>query len=748
MTDTRYYKTQYSSVLYLPKGTPRPCRDFMARTTLVVLRATSSVRRLHPESSPPSFSPSGSFATSEINRAAGKLAYTCADLAKQVKAFLSTDIGSSEEAQMAFQSIKKLLPDSCTCMAKGMLGELRSRLSRPPPPLPADYLAFTRKISSEIFVRGWDFQWGSKVSTFSPSLGSCIGMSRKKGGQLSLLGEAGQSAWQESLNQPLPGSLEGELLLVNSSGKPRALTRFASEASTLRPLHGLLYDTLSKQPWLLRGDVTAEKLKSAGFDPAQQGGKPLTSGDYKSATDNLPIEVAETILNVAWGNSERVPANVFRYALAAQRPRLTYRDDEELVSDFVPTRGQMMGSYLCFPLLCLQNYIAFRYAEMKSGVEGTPVLINGDDILFQAPRPFSAVWMDVVSKVGLEVEPTKTSISHEYGSINSTLLRWGPQGLRVIKTIRMGRLRECGHPGNLGQTALLFARCGPRETWLRNFEEFLSWHVKTIVRWRCTAQDMGFTGRLSLRAWSRYRSGRLLWRDDVLHRMKLDKLPAAHCPHNIVMGSEEFVTVPEACVSKQLRHDSAVWMASRKWELGREFAVSTGGKQVSERAEATRIPSFLQNWKTSAKELREAASRVMTQKQYYYHCAPERQITTGLVKTIRSGCKTTADLKAFEAKHCEVAVRDAQMARTWWRTKAVREGVRVPVSLWEVDNPPTRHEGMAKLPVTSYVPHTDVVRNLLTGEGEGIFLGGKTCAEMAGPPIFSFFRQFSQLSGW
>lgn len=691
MTDTRYYK-QASSVLYLPKGTPRPCRDFMARTTLVVQRATSSVRRLMPGVYP-------TFCPSRI--------HTCQDLLGQVKVFLATDLGSSEEAQMAFQSIKKLLPESCKCLKHGMLGDLRVRLSRPPPSLPADYLSFARKISSEIFSKGWDYRWGSKEQTFSPSLGSCIGQSRKNGGQLSTLAVAGQSAWQESLRQPRPGSLEGELLLVDSSGKPRPLTRFASEAASLRPLHGLIYDRLSTFKWLCRGDVTAEKLHAAGFALSRRG-EPLTSGDYKSATDNLPIEVAEAILDVAWSNSKYVPANIFRYALAAQRPSLAYEDEEGLRSTFVPTRGQMMGSYLCFPLLCLQNYIAFRYAEKQFRVEGTPVLINGDDILFQSDSGFSQSWMSVVGGLGLEVEPTKTSISTEYGSLNSTLLRWGPSGLRVVKTLRMGMLRPCGHPGNLGDSARAFSRVGPRETWLQNYCEFLSWHSNTIVKWRCVAEDMGFRGRLALRAWRRYRGGRLLWRDDVLHQMKLDRLPAAHCPHNIVMGGAEFVTVPEDS-AKELRHQSAVWMASRKWELGRGFAVVSEGNMVSERANATRIPAHLNSWATSAQALKSESARVLRRKEFYWSHKvrdPTNFALRGLLKS---------DLPVVSRW------RWVGKERTWWRDSVRREGIRIPKCLWEALHPPL-----------SPFSRVDIVADLVNTKNGGVFSSAYLALKQAG----------------
>jgi len=630
---------------------------------------------------------------------------------------------------MAFQSIKKLLPDNCKCLKGTMLADLCSRLSRPPPSLPNDYIRFAREISAEIFAKGWDASWDRKVQSFSPSLGSCIGKSRKYGGQLATLAAAGQTAWQESLNLPQPGSLEGELLLVNSAGKPRALTRFGAECASLRPLHGLLYDTISKQPWLLRGDVTDERLGKAGFDLSRSVEEPLTSGDYKSASDNLSIEVAESILDVAWSTSKYVPSNVFRYALAAQRPNLTYEGEDGLLEHFVPTRGQMMGSYLCFPLLCLQNYIAFRYAERINGKCGTPVLINGDDILFQSSTSFSTSWMSVVGGLGLEVEKTKTSVSNEFGTLNSTLVRWAHGKLTVVKTLRLGMLRECSHPGNLGDVALLFSRVGPRDTWLRNSLEFLRWHERTILKWNAVASDMGFRGRLMRRAFTVFRRGRLLWRDDVLHQLKLDRLPAAHCPHNIVMSSQEFVSVDRALLSKEISREAANWMASRKWELGRGYESKKSPQMVSERAKATRLPEFLTSSLTSTKVLREESHRLMRRTEHYWSCSGN---FLGLTKPP----------KGYERSI--YSRREVRSERAWWQDRVHVDEVRVPKTIWEAHNPPWQFDGFCKLLVSSSVPRFDLVSSLrtqATPEAGEIFYSG-IAERMKQLPVLTFVRQF------
>lgn len=653
------------AAIHLPKGTPRQCRDFMARTTLVVLRAASSVRRLC-RTEIPVFTPSR--------------IHNCTELLSAVKSYLSTDLMTNEETQMAFQSIKKLLPESCKCLKEGLLTDLRARLSRPPPTLPTGYLSFAREISSEIFAKGWDRSWFDKVDTFAPSLSSCAGSSRKNGGQLAALAVAGHESYKERMTGAPFGELEGELLVVDSSGKPRPLTRFGPESAFLRPLHGLMYDTISRKDWLLRGEVTKEALNRAGFDPTKKVELPLTSGDYKSASDNLSIEVAETILDAAWGNSRDVPANVFRYAMAAQRPRLRYEGEDLLKESFTPTRGQMMGSYLCFPLLCIQNYIAFRYSEKVARVSGTPVLINGDDILFQSKKSFSDLWMDTVGSLSLEVEKTKTSVSSDYGSLNSTLLRWSPSGLYPVKTLRLGMLRECGHPGNLGCNALKFARVGPRATWLDNFREFLSWHEVTIVKWRSVLSDMGFSGRLARRAFQVYRGGRLLMRDDILHSLNLPPLGPPPCPHNIVMGGSEFIKVASCFVTREVQRETAKWMSSRKWELGESFKSQKVTKLVSKRANATQIESSLNSYTLPVREWKARAVACSEPRTEFYFYSTE--IGTGQLKM--AGLSSRFHFWKNRIREKREVPREAM----WWRGRLkAGDEVRVPIPVWKQFHP-------------------------------------------------------------
>jgi len=412
------------------RGTPRRCRVSQARTTDLVRRAAASWGAIF-DKSVSGFEPRVS---------------SCADLASEVKKFLAECPSDSESERMAWQSIKKLLPPSCSCRESGLLTAVAEGLSRPPRVLPRGYLAFVRETSRRFFSKGWDSAYEGFCLSTSPPIKGTTECGRRDGGTCGYGGD--QSLFLAAVLGDVayePPAGDGQLLVVQSAGKPRPLTKFSSEQLLLRPLHKTLYARLSRTPWLCRGDPTSDKLKRAGF--SREKGV-LVSGDYKSATDNLSIEVAEEILAAARRNSVFVPESVWRHAMSSLRPNLW---SLEHGIDFRVTTGQMMGSFLSFPLLCFQNFLAFRWACRRFKVEGRlPLMINGDDILFQSTECFARQWMSTVEDLGLEVERTKTSVSAEFGTLNSTLFVWKDEALTLKHTLRLGMLRSSDYPTSLG----------------------------------------------------------------------------------------------------------------------------------------------------------------------------------------------------------------------------------------------------------------------------------------------------------
>jgi len=75
-----------------------------------------------------------------------------------------------------------------------------------------------------------------------------------------------------------------------------------------------------------------------------------------------------------------------------------------------------MGQLTSFPLLCLVNYITFRYAVRRP----VPVRINGDDIVFRATPDEVTRWERCVAKGGLTLSVGKTLKHSRAFTLNST----------------------------------------------------------------------------------------------------------------------------------------------------------------------------------------------------------------------------------------------------------------------------------------------------------------------------------------
>jgi hypothetical protein len=477
-------------------ATRRSCRAYRSRLCETIWKAVATWQYLY-NCEAPKFEP---------------ISDNCVDLSRETKCYLQASPAVDQHAEFAWNSIKKLQPASCRCMEAPLLSSVANHFQSPPPSLPRGYIAFARKVVRNLFPHGWDSGlYESCVMNTDPSLSACLENRRSAGGLHGFVSHPdecrGRFRHDEFLTTCLDGAtrplrVSSALTVVQSAGKPRPLSKFSADAIHLRPLHKAIYDRLSREKWLCRGDFTTDVLQRAGFSFVE--GETLTSGDYKSATDNLSIEVAEAILDELLRSTVSVPGSMKAYAMKILRPVLF--NFEHGIDEFVPTRGQMMGSFLSFPLLCLQNRIAFLYAGESVGIDnsGFPCLINGDDILFRSGPHFSAHWMDVVSQLSLEVERTKTSVSPEYGSLNSTLCQRFGAFYRVVATVRMGMLRESESLDTLSKGFDDFIAGLKGSLRYRAALAWFSWNIGKIRPLGLTTWDLGFRGPLAYRATKKF----------------------------------------------------------------------------------------------------------------------------------------------------------------------------------------------------------------------------------------------------
>jgi len=532
-------------------GTPRPCRAFRARTSEYVRLATREWAYVFGHPTP----------TVDLDVS------SCLLMANSVKGLLSRCPSVAVEEVLAWQSIKKALPSSCKCMDAPLLEGVVSGFRSGRVVVPQGYLAFVRKETRRLFYRGWSRKyWEKNVLGCSPGLSSTVDSPRAHGGMCNdwkLSHERFLSTCLHSQPpyEPLDSDLACELMVVQSAGKPRPLTKFTSESLLLKPLHDSIYDRLRSLRWLSVGDVSDSTLKRAGFRRTDD--EVLTSGDYKSATDGLSIEVAEVILSEILLASE-VPEHLRSFAMKALRP-LIYGDGVDGVR---PKRGQMMGSFLSFPLLCLQNRFAFLWAFrwLPDNGRSLPCLINGDDILFQSGPRASDRWMASVGDLGLEVERTKTSVDAEVGTLNSTLLRFVGVDLRVIQTLRWGRLKPQELPHSLAANFTSWLAGSNPACRFRAGMVFFRRYVGLLRSTRLTLLELGFRGKLAYRLARMFKmaSGEC---SVVLPHVTVghNAVPAALCT---VVPEEEV----ESCLIEANDRETAAWKFSFRYSQWFELA--------------------------------------------------------------------------------------------------------------------------------------------------------------------------------
>nr|WAK77970.1 MAG: RNA-dependent RNA polymerase [Botourmiaviridae sp.] len=297
-----------------------------------------------------------------------------------------------------------------------------------------DFMDFALKLTRKLFRHGWDRTYMDHALTNVLSHSSSSESGRKAGGGRGL---DVQSREQRSefttyvLNSvaPRPRGVS-RVQAIDTGGKWRIISIPPRVDNALRPLHKAMYSHLSRMDWLLRGDAKAARFKD--FSPVE--GEIFVSGDYESATDNLNAVLQKAILSELLARSSTIPQGIVEHALSIYSSRLGYDGTNEL---FVQQRGQLMGQLTSFPLLCLVNYITFRYSIRRP----VPVRINGDDIVFRATPAEVSRWERNVAKGGLTLSKGKTLVHPRAFTLNSTPF-WSHRsgGARLVGFVRSSAL--------------------------------------------------------------------------------------------------------------------------------------------------------------------------------------------------------------------------------------------------------------------------------------------------------------------
>jgi hypothetical protein len=236
---------------------------------------------------------------------------------------------------------------------------------------------------------------------------------------------------------------------------------------------------------LIGAPLTLQDILTSFSEPLRHG-EFFVSGDYKSATDLISSDLSEVCAREI-ASCVAMPAHIeelfvnclTRHRVVLGKGQNSTRGGQE--------NGQLMGSPVSFPILCLINASLTRYSKelglgRKLRLTEMALLINGDDVGFVSDSTTYEIWKKVTALGGLQFSIGKNFTSPEFIVLNSCFFRLGP-------LVRPRPMRECvrrtPHPRPLSSllpTSILSSRFTPAPVQLSD-RNSVSVYTQVLVPW-------------------------------------------------------------------------------------------------------------------------------------------------------------------------------------------------------------------------------------------------------------------------
>lgn len=236
---------------------------------------------------------------------------------------------------------------------------------------------------------------------------------------------------------PLPVRVEP----IREPLKVRTITAGIGDTFCLKPLQKAMWHALneSEQFCLTHGTNRLEPAIKRIFEQSSPDDVWI-SGDYSAATDSFAIEASHALLEGILESIDHEPTK--RWAMKEISPHLLIYPPSSGLEPVLQESGQLMGSLLSFPLLCLLNDCTAR----SIGLTPNQYLINGDDILMRTKKENYPIWKERVQDYGLSLSLGKNYVHKSYGTVNSQLIFEGSitdSGKQKVLDRRSRVLGEC-----------------------------------------------------------------------------------------------------------------------------------------------------------------------------------------------------------------------------------------------------------------------------------------------------------------
>jgi len=149
--------------------------------------------------------------------------------------------------------------------------------------------------------------------------------------------------------------------------------------------------------------------------------------DYSAATDRLSARLSASILSRLIEGQDDSLQEIWKSVLAPHYCKYPFPFNAE-VKPVRQKNGQLMGSILSFPVLCLANLglylanIAEDSRPLREKLAG--VLVNGDDMLYVAKHSMWKSHVELGNRVGLSMSPGKAYTHSTYANANSACFHY------------------------------------------------------------------------------------------------------------------------------------------------------------------------------------------------------------------------------------------------------------------------------------------------------------------------------------
>jgi hypothetical protein len=242
-------------------------------------------------------------------------------------------------------------------------------------------------------------------------------------------------------SRPPSGPLPVRVEPVTEPLKVRTITAGIGQTFSLKPLQRAMWHALGEEEQFCLTHGT-NNLETA-IDKIYQNSESddvWISGDYTAATDSFPLEATRALMEGILESIEHEPTK--RWAMKEISPHLLVYPEDSGLEPVIQRSGQLMGSFLSFPLLCLLNDCTAQSIGLKS----SKYLINGDDILMRTTADKYESWKEKVHEFGLKLSAGKNYIHSDFGTVNSQMIKKGKvlfSGKQKVLDRRAHILGEC-----------------------------------------------------------------------------------------------------------------------------------------------------------------------------------------------------------------------------------------------------------------------------------------------------------------